>query len=89
MKTIQICKARGWSESFPIESLTIVFDQAVPECETLDEYAAFYNNEADRLVEALGNHLPQGLLDRVLGKLMLERAKLFRIPMFEQKREGG
>lgn len=89
MKTIQICKARSVIESMPVESATLIIDQEVPECATLDEYATFYDNEADRLVKALGNHLPQGLLDRVLGKLMLKRASLFVIPMFKEEPKGG
>ena len=87
MKAIQVCKANGWSKDFPVESLTIVIDRSVPECVTLDEYASFYDNQAEHLVEALSDHLPQGVLDRVLGKLMLKRASLFKIPMSRPK--GG
>lgn len=82
MKTIKIFKAQRIVRSEPIESLTIVFDEELPEDKrSLGEYEKLYDFEADHLVDALTSVLSQGVLDRVIGKLMLKRASLFVIPM--------
>jgi len=83
MKTIKIFKAQCIVRDEPIESLTIVFDEEVPEDKRpLGEYEKLYDFEAEHLVDALTSVMPQGVLDRVIGKLMLKRASLFVVPMF-------
>lgn len=46
----------------------------------MDAAASFYEEEAERVVDFLLTHMPQGLTDRIAGVLLLRKATLFVHP---------
>jgi hypothetical protein len=76
MKTIEIYKASGLGQNI-VESFEILIDKECPSFVVLATQEDLYDLQAKRLSTALSASLPQAVLDRVIGHLMLERASLF------------
>lgn len=85
MKIVSIFKAQPTVD--PIEPVTILFSDDVPEIKELKDYRPFYIDQGKRLAEALCTTLPGGTLDQLLCELLTRRASLFRVPMFDKKEE--
>lgn len=86
MKTVTVHKAQGIGDR-EVESLTLVLEQEAPSFQTLVEHAAFYQQEAEQVVDVLCR-LPGGTFDQVLYRLLKLRASLFVVPLFDDL-EGG
>jgi hypothetical protein len=52
------------------EPVTILIQKPFPECKTLDEASALATADAEALVKALSQSLPQGTLHKVIWMLM-------------------
>ena len=89
MKTVYLHKAQAAVRSEPVESVTLVFDDTIPDTLSLKEYERLYDEQAEQLVAVLTSVTAQGVLDRMLGKLMLRRASMLIIPMFAGAPNGG
>lgn len=89
MKTVNIFKAQGigreWDKSYePIESATIVIDREMPRLHgenTIEEHNQICDKESEALCDILFKTLPGGILDRVVGKMMMRRASSFIVPL--------
>jgi hypothetical protein len=86
VKTLQVHKAQGFREN-GVESVTLILDTEVPNFRELNEYRDFYDAEAEQILEVL-KHLPGGTVDRVIGKLLMLKASLLAIPLFEEPKGG-
>lgn len=72
--------------SRPVESVTIVVDVPLPDADlSLDAAAALYDLDAEIIVDALFASLPQGTVERVLAKMIMRRASLYRGPITDQR----
>ena len=89
MKTVYLHKAQAVTSRSAVESVTLVFDDEIPDTLTLKQYERLYDEQAEQLVALLTSVMAQGVLDRVLGKLMLRRASMFVVPMFAGAAYGG
>ena len=80
MKTVNVYKAAG----VEVESGTLLagvqfeYNNTMP----LTEVAAIMESDADKVVEFLTSTLPQGTVDRVIGKLLVAKASHFIVPFF-------
>ena len=88
MKTVPLHKAQPVARREPVESVTLVFDEEIPDALSFKEYERLYDEQAEQLAAALTAVMPQGVLDRLLGKLMLRRASMLVIPMFAGMADG-
>jgi hypothetical protein len=84
MRTFNIYKAQGYTEKEPVENTTISIVQEVPEMRDLKEAGQIYEKEGAMLAEALRASLPGGTIDALLRELLISRASLLRVPMFEK-----
>ena len=83
MKEIIVAKASPIGDQV-IESVAIRIETGVPDFghdrDFVTQAQAFYDAEADKVVDALWTALPGGVIDRVLAKLLERHASLFKIP---------
>lgn len=75
-------KAQPITESLPVESVTIVIDEAIPtillaDGDVLRKSADLFDEQAARLADALHNSLPQGMFDRLVLEFMRRRVSLY------------
>lgn len=84
MKTINLCKFEPLAGDVP-EPVTIVIDSDIPEHKTLDDTEKFFDGQAQMLVDALYNALPQGTFDRVA---LLMFAKKIEYQLYHGKTDG-
>ena len=80
MKSANVYKAAG----VEVENRTLVADIPFEYNNTmqLTEVAAIMESDADKVVEFLTSTLPQGTVDRVIGKLLVAKASHFVVPFF-------
>jgi hypothetical protein len=64
-----------------VESAQLVARCAPPEFKTIKEYEDYFDRQASVVLSFILNHLPQGVTDRVLGLLMLEKSSTLIVPM--------
>jgi hypothetical protein len=83
MKYLEIYKA-GHVGDHVAESVTIRIHSEMPKVENLDDAERIYQKESDAMANTLCSTLPQGMLDRLIGKLMLHRARFFILPLFNE-----
>lgn len=76
MRTVRTLIARG-----EIEPLTIVCEDPVPDLVEVEDYRAFYQEAARRLLDALGETVPGGLMDALLAELCHRKAVLLWVPL--------
>lgn len=84
MKTIHIYKAQDIGDK-KVETLEIYLDHEIPRFEDLKTRIQVFEKEAFRLANVLCDTLPGGTLDQLICELLIRRASLFRVPMFEKK----
>lgn len=80
---LTICKADPTgTETVPDTHIHITakLPESVARADWLSHLAAFYNEEARQLEEALRRVLPGGTYDRLLGRMLERHASLYRIP---------
>ncbi len=66
----------------PVEGLMLIVNQKLPsEINSINEWQAMLDVEANKIVDALVHALPQGLTDRIAIKLMGRLVSSFAIPM--------
>ena len=84
MRTVNIAKAGATVD--PVQSITIVIDTEIATNikQPLNEVARIYQEEADKLHEALKLSLPGGVYDKLLVNMMTARASLFKVPLFDE-----
>jgi hypothetical protein len=85
MKIIAILKAQPTVD--PIEAVKIVMDEEIPEIKNLEEAKDFYIEQGKELAAVLCSTLPGGTLDQLICELLTRKASLFRVPMFDNKKE--
>ena len=68
-----------------VPSLTIAFDQEVPDLERPDYGRRAYRDAAKEIVGAMGKTLPGGLFDAILVEMMAGRVSLLRVPHFTEE----
>lgn len=85
MKTITIAKAGQTVPERPVEDLqiTLNYELDLSKKDTWQEIGDVYLKEAERLADALLEHLPGGTLQRLIGLLMLRQAGYFSVPFAE------
>jgi hypothetical protein len=70
----------------PVESVTIAVDVPLPDADLgSDARRALYDLDAEIIVDALFASLPQGTIERVLAKMIMRRASLYRGTIADQK----
>jgi hypothetical protein len=70
----------------PVESVTIAVDVPLPDADLgLDAARAIFDMDAEIIVDALFASLPQGTIERVLAKMIMRRASLYRGTIADQK----
>lgn len=77
MKTITIPMASPLRGDLP-QQVTIVTEGEVPTFNTSEDYRLYYRLQAQVLVDALKNALPQGMLEQVMLVLLEQKASLYR-----------
>jgi hypothetical protein len=86
MKTILVCKAEPILKTNKIAPVILSVSQDLPPFDhgtSLDTWYAFADEQARLVVDAL-EHLPGGVLDRVLIELMARKVSAFRVPLWER-----
>lgn len=68
MRTIRVCKAEEFRD-VQVPSVQLIIEESIPATKTQAEWSGFADVQAEQVVSAL-MHLPQGVADRVLAKLM-------------------
>lgn len=84
MATHNFYKAQGFRNE-EIESQTLIFDEPIPDNLPLNEWAKLATLQAAMICDVLTTTLPQGVTDRIIARLMAQRASLFVFPMEEKK----
>ena len=82
MKTIRVHKAGRLRGETPVEVLTIVCDQEMPEItgdNTVATLRSIFQNDGKALADAMFEHLPGGTIDELLAEMMTRRASMFRV----------
>lgn len=82
MKTVKIAKFDPFHHEMA-EDTVISITEDNPDLhdidyKTLEDVAAYFENQATMLSDALYNSLPQGTFDRLLIKLMQHKTSLYR-----------
>lgn len=73
----------------PVESVRIAIDIPLPDSDLgLEKVRALYDMDAEIVVDALFASLPQGTLERLLAKMIMRRASLYRGAVTDE-RGGG
>ena len=85
MRTVVIHKAQPVHGcDAPVEGVAIVIDTPMPDL-PLSGWSGrardFHHDQAQALADELWRVLPGGTLDALVGVLMAERARLYRVPM--------
>jgi hypothetical protein len=83
-KTIRVRRAGSIGTHEP-DSITIEIDRQIEDNMTLDGARTIYEVEAMGIGDALIASLPGGTLDQLLAYLMVKRASLFRVPLFDKE----
>lgn len=63
-----------------IDDLEIHVKTEPPVVGSIEEVREMYACEASRIVEAMLNHMPQGLTDAIFAELCRQKARLFSAP---------
>lgn len=80
MKTIEIFKAQATYGE--VESVVIQIDRTLPTIHgDLADLDKMTDEQAEKLLEALKGSLPQGVFNRLAGKMMVQVASRFVFPM--------
>jgi len=77
-KTYMLYKAAPIGKTH-VNDLALLFEKEIPEMDTLEKAAGFYEFEADDIAKALIDTLPGGVLDRLTAKLLIHKSSLLRI----------
>lgn len=84
MKIIEIHKAQPVTRR-EVEDILIEIIAEVPTLANLEEMGAFYQQQAEKLCDALLASLPQGTSDRLLAELLKRKASYFVFPQEGRK----
>ena len=76
IQNILIHKA-GSVGGLPVESKSISISKEMPDFQSLKDTEHIFDSDAEAIVKALCESLPQGTVDRVLAKLMAKKASSF------------
>jgi hypothetical protein len=77
MNTIILSIAEPIADQDP-EPVTIIIDGKLPEFSDLKEAEQYYDHQASALEKGLFNALPQGVMDKVIIRLMARKVSLYR-----------
>jgi hypothetical protein len=83
VKEIKINKAQPPHREYPIESIAIIIDEEVKDCESLERWRHDTNTQGIMLANALSGHLPGAILDAMIVELLKRKQSLFAVPMFD------
>ena len=73
---VEVCKAEPIGSTEKVDNVLIYIGHRLPGLHMdLKEIMAFYDDEAQKIADALFDHLPQGTMDRVLYKIMERKVK--------------
>ena len=79
VELVEICKAEPLGRTDTVEDILLYIGHKLPEFKapstTLNDFMKFYDEEAQKIADALFDHLPQGTMDRVLYKIMERKVK--------------
>ena len=80
MNSFKVYKAAGdeVESQVLVADIPFEYDNNMP----LTEVAATMERDADKVVEFLTSTLPQGTVDRIIGKLLTAKASHFIVPFF-------
>jgi hypothetical protein len=76
--TITLSKADSLLSNIKVPDIFIDISSDLPACKTLEDSEKYYEAQAIKLEDALYNVLPQGVLDRLIIKLMERKTSLYR-----------
>jgi len=87
MKTVYIHKGQGVGAE-PMKNITIIIDTEIKKVDSnvkdyLKKYDEMFNDEAQKLFDALCETLPGGTLDMLLIKLLEKKKSYFIIPFLK------
>jgi len=79
METIIIPAAEPIADQYP-EPITIIIDDKMPlpDFNDLERAGEYYNEQAAAIEDALFNALSQGIMDRLIVRLMAHKVSLFK-----------
>lgn len=77
MQTVHITRAAPIGKEQP-QAVTIVIDGEPDDRMTIPEFIEFYEDQSDRLVDALWFSLPHATRERLIGKLLLKEAGCYK-----------
>lgn len=80
VKTVRLHRAQDINGREPVESLTIVVQEPVPERD-LAYSRMVYESDARMLADRLFKALPGGTVDALLRELLLRRALMLSVPL--------
>ena len=76
IELVEVCKAEPVGSTKKVEDILIHIGLKLPGLHMdLKEIMKFYDEEAQKIADALFDHLPQGTMDRVLYKIMERKVK--------------
>ena len=79
MKKLFLYKAQRTLKDVEIESVSIIFDEEVPDYKNIEEADMRYMMDAAYLCDFLEEVLPGGTFDRLLISLMNRKASHFKV----------
>lgn len=82
MKEIRINKAQPVIPVKPIPSVTIVIEDEIPECESMQRWQHETNTQGIVLANALSGTLPGAVLDAMLVELLRRKQSILSVPAF-------
>lgn len=78
MKTYTVCRAEPITENEPVETAVLIISNQLPtKGMKLKEVEIYFKQEAEIIVDALCNHLPQGTRHQVLIELLKRTINLY------------
>ena len=77
MKQINITKAEPIIKDELIEDIQITISGSPPDHMSLEDARQWFNTQADLIVDAMFNSLPQGTTDRIYARMTAKKAALF------------
>lgn len=73
-------KAQPAVSAEPVPSLTLIFEDELPELASLPATRTFYMEEGKEIAASLHSALPGGIFDQVLAEMLQLKASHFRVP---------
>jgi hypothetical protein len=72
---VHVCRAEA-GDGRDVETAAIVINSPIPQHNTYADQRSYFDDEAEKIIGVFARYLPQGILERLVGRLIVRYASL-------------